>query len=247
MGNGSDGGGGGDMSMSMGGGDMTMSMGGDMTGGAMCDPVQQNCTDPNNPKCGLVVTGTGMNRMVTGQCEPNGTTTRDMMCMLDMTTGMDDCVKGTRCTATGLPMGSSPVCRKFCGADGDCGTGQSCRASLGFGVCIPSCTPFGTDCGAGATCATTQTDVASTMTKPVRFLSCRASGTTPLWGTCAASTDCGDNAVCPRGTQVCTPLCDGTHACPDMPNMADGGSGDGGTTPTTCMPNGLPNGGGVCG
>ncbi len=240
-------GGGGDASM-MSGNDLSMTPTGDLAGGQMCDPVQQNCTNPADPKCGLVVTGTGMMRMVSGQCEPDGTVARDMMCMLDQTTGMDNCVKGTRCTATGLPMGSSPVCRKFCGADSDCGAGQSCRSSLGFGVCIPSCTPFSNECGAGATCAAVQTDVASTMTKPVRFLSCRPTGTTALWDVCATSTDCGDNAVCARATGLCTPLCDVTHACPNEPNMTDGGAGaDGGTTPTTCMPNGLPNGGGTCG
>ncbi len=82
------------------------------------------------------------------------------------------------------------------------------------------------------------------MTKRVLFLSCRATGSTPLWGACQASTDCGDNATCSRTLQECVPLCDDSHACPDMPNQTDGGTG---TTPTTCMPNGLPNNGGTCG
>jgi len=245
-------GGGADMAMST-SGDMAMSTSTDLAG-QMCDPVTQNCTDPNNPKCGLVISGTGMNRMITGQCEPNGTAARDTMCTIDMTTGMDDCVKGTRCTATGLPMGSMPLCRLFCGKDADCGTGQSCRAAIGgggggtttpIGICIPSCTPFGTDCGTGKTCAMTNTDIASTMTKRVLFLSCRATGTTPLWATCQASTDCVDNAVCSRATMTCVPLCDNSNACPNMPDQSDAGTG--GSTPTTCMPDGLPNNGGTCG
>jgi hypothetical protein len=242
-------------------GDMAMAPTGDMTGMAgMCNPVTQNCTDPTMPKCELVVTGTGMMRMIGGQCTTDGTAARDTACTVDMTTGEDDCVKGTRCTSRGLATGAQAVCRKYCAADTDCGAGQACISALGgaggggggggggmmtaIGTCAPSCTPFGTDCGTGNTCATEQTDIASTMTKPKRFLTCRASGSKALWDTCTAATDCGDNAVCVRQTQLCTPLCDDSNACPNEPDMTDAGTGP---TTTSCMPAGLPNNGGVCG
>ena len=244
------------------GGDMAVTNA-DLAGGggmdlampSMCDPVAQNCPNPAAPKCELTVSGGGGGggAMIVTMCVADGTAGEGQPCTIDMNTGGDDCQKGLRCTSRGSADGST-VCRKYCGADTDCSQGDKCSTLLGgggggggggglvVGTCIPTCAMYGTTCGAGATCGSILTDIASTMTMRKSFLACRPSGSAALFAACTTSTDCGDNATCARiaGVRSCQPLCDDNNVCPANPNVDAGGT-------LSCTPQGgLPNNGGIC-
>lgn len=204
-----------------------------------CDPIAQNCADPSQ-RCVFTITGTGMSRMLVTQCVANGTAMRDQSCTIDMTSGLDDCQKGLTCTGLGLPTGMSD-CRKFCKTDSDCGAGQMCHGVGGgvmFGECLPTCTEFGTDCGAGMTCAQDESDISSTMTNRVSFLVCRSVGAGTEGADCQRATDCGADMLCigPFGQRICSPLCDDTtHTTCPVYGVPDGGNVDAGTV-TSCVP-----------
>jgi hypothetical protein len=146
--------------------------------------------------------------------------------------GNDNCNKGQFCTSLGTTLGERH-CRHLCHGDSDCAVTDRC---LGFlmneGVCVRACTPFGSDCGAGLTCADIYLDADGTNEVAV----CRSLGASTT--SCSANTDCAANLVCTQsiavpGSSSCSALCDNSHAC-------------GGIFPI-CQPlTGLPNGGGYC-
>lgn len=219
--------------------DMATGGGGvDMAGTSACNALSQNCPDPSMPKCTYTITGTGMSAMVNFVCTADGTVARDQACTIDVTTTLDNCQKGLICTGTGAV--NATMCRKICANDNDCGGTQKCarsRISSSFGLCIPTCTEFGTTCGTGGTCANSSTDISSTTGNTVRFLTCRAIGTGMPGDACSRSMPCGENMLCigsggGAATAQCSPLCDssGSHNCPTLPGVPDGG------TQWTCMP-----------
>ncbi|HZS37783.1 MAG TPA: hypothetical protein VFF06_13190 [Polyangia bacterium] len=206
--------------------------------GAMCDLLKQDC--PSGNKCVAV----NMMMMTSFQCVPlAGMVTDGQPCMRGMNGMPDDCNAGLTCTTRGSTT-MNPLCRKLCGADSDCDAGQKCTVLSNrtptVGVCIPSCTPFGTDCSGGLTCATTAVEIGSTMQNPKIVFTCRGVGTTPAFGQCMRSTDCVADTACDQGG-TCEPLCDDSHQCPTNPN-ADAGA-------LSCMPIGstLASNPGVCG
>src|SRR5581483_1437235 len=159
-------------------------------------------------------------------------------CTFDPATGFDNCQKGLSCSGLGTATGQF-ACRKFCTADSDCGSAsQQCARLTGtapaVGICVPTCTEFGTSCGAGMTCAAIATDVSSTTGNTVRFLICRPIGTGQPGDTCSKTMLCGSDVLCVgsgggAATAQCSPLCDTTHVCPMIAGQPDGGT-------WSCMP-----------
>jgi hypothetical protein len=230
-----------DLSMSGGGGDMTVTPDGGP--GMMCDLAAQNC--PSGMKCEITGGMMGGARCVA----QNGSVGADQPCVRMMGGGGDDCAAGLQCTTRGSTQ-MMPLCRKLCTKDSDCAGGQQCalvsQAVTTAGVCIPSCEPGTGSCTNGLACGTLTLAVGSTMTNQILFFTCRAAGTSPLYGACNRSADCVAESICDSTAGWCAPLCDDTHACVQPPS--DGGVSDAGTIMTTCMTlgNSAPNNPGVC-
>jgi len=240
---------GGDDSSNNGGQDMAMQMmqpgldmampagGGDMAGVAACNILSQNCADSSMPRCTIQVTGAGtMMQSSSLACSADGTIARDAACTFDAN-GFDDCLKGNICTTTGSST-TSGMCRKVCASDNDCGAQRCARRGGGggggttssFGVCIPTCTEFGTECGTGATCAQSASDIQMQNGTTVRFLTCRPTGTGMPGDSCSRTMPCGADMLClgqggGGATAQCSPLCDGTHmTCTMLAGQPDGGA-----------------------
>jgi hypothetical protein len=90
------------------------------------------------------------------------------------------------------------------------------------GACIPTCTTFGTDCGAGFTCSRVPEQTGVSRTSPLTY--CKKTGVTALGASCVDDpASCGANADCiffpepPQNETVndskCHSLCDATHPC----------------------------------
>src|SRR5205814_951039 len=109
-----------------------------------------------------------------------------------------DCKPGEVCTDIGT---SAPVCRAGCKMDADCtGTPKSGCVILipgtpEAGACIPTCTTFGTDCGAGSTCSRVPEQTGVSQTSPLTY--CKKTGATALGASCVDDpASCGANADC---------------------------------------------------
>ena len=195
--------------------------------GSACDPLKQDCADPSL-KCTVVLVDgkyvaqcaapTGLGLVQDGQsCERTGP-------------GHDNCAKGLACIPDSP---TSATCRKLCAADTTCGAGSQCgrltSAAPYYGVCWKTCTPFGSDCAGGETCAGLHLTADGT----VDFEACRPVGTAAIGDMCGAQYDCAADLNCQGTTAAftCKALCDDAHAC------------DGGTCKHFA---GLPANGGLC-
>jgi len=205
------------------GGDAAVDAGGNTTG-SPCNPVLQNCADPND-KC----TYLKVNNAYSAICVAPTTyafTKGELEPCNRASVGDDDCAKGFAC----LPNGAQGVfaCFKACAADTDCAGTTKCVGITSFapyfGACEPSCTLFGGDCDGGS-CGGLYLDVSKAYDVAV----CHANGSGTAGATCAVPWDCGPNLSCI--SSKCIADCDDTHPC------ADAG---------TCAGQGLPNDGGVC-
>jgi hypothetical protein len=224
------------------------------SGGGTCDPVAQTgCTAPST-KCTAVDDGTGVGTMP-GCVTPSGTAAADDSCTRDSETpagvGHDSCAAGSYCSGYGS-LSSPPDrhCRKFCADDTGCPTGHKCMALIVDpsgspldGICVPTCTLFGTDCPSGLNCGVTSLDEDGSNV----IFSCRQVGTAAVGAPCVTSGgtagpapyDCVADSLCfdPAGGSgtafVCNGLCDGTHTCPTGKTCNTSGTG-------------LPTGDGVC-
>jgi hypothetical protein len=188
-----------------------MAMGSSDSGASgMCDLIKQDC--PMGQKCVAANVGTQQNPMLGTECVPLASMVvgLNQTCMRAM--GMDNCDKGLSCSTVGAPAGMR-VCLKVCAAGTDCPSTEKCVAGFGAGVCVKSCTPFGSDCASGMTCSSFQSDIASTMNNDIIVPVCRTIGTTMLGGTCMRSSECGANAGCLTDTGTCAQICDDTHIC----------------------------------
>jgi hypothetical protein len=182
----------------------------------------------------------GANQTVVGSaCVSNGTVAAGQACVITSKNNAllsDNCIAGTVCDNSGGD--SSLHCRKFCDTMTACAdTTLKCAAvfTSNWGLCTPSCTPFGTDCPSGNDCSTTFDAVSMTANSGV-FV-CKMTGTAKLFESCMADTDCAANLACvgPR----CVPICDTTHQCPQPTD-------DGGMLSCQSYAN-LANGAGTCG
>jgi hypothetical protein len=210
-----------------------MSASGGMPG--MCSVVSQDCA--SGQKC--VPKVQGVNQTVVGSgCVSTGTVAEGQPCTQNPQGGLlnDNCVAGTVCDNTGGD--SSLHCRKFCNATTACSsTSLKCAAvyTSVWGLCVPSCTPLGTDCPSGNDCSTTFDAVSSTANSGV--FTCKMTGAGQVNASCSADSDCAANLACvgPK----CLPVCDNAHQCP-------GSSGDAGMLSCGSYAN-FPTGAGVCG
>jgi hypothetical protein len=191
-----------------------------------CNPVAQNCPDPSK-KCTVTI-GTRGNE---NRCLPiNGMVATGQPCMRDATNmlGHDNCDKGNLCSPFGAWTATLDMrrCRAYCRAQGDCPQGYSCMV-LGQpeGICVPSCTPFGSECPNGFTCS----DIYGSIDEVNTVITCRAIGAIPVGSACTDTSDCVADSWCNSG--LCLALCDATHPCPagkscrttstpGLPNMA---------------------------
>lgn len=206
---------------------------GDGGSGGPCDvPTQTGCA--SGQKCVAAQGGTMMNPMIVGKCVTAGTVTDGQPCMRGMNGMPDNCASGLTCSRIGLPTGMT-VCRKYCANDASCSSdpGQKCALLAGglanFGSCAPACTPFGTDCPTGMTCAAIEIESGSTMSNINAFLACRTAGAGAAYDACMRSSDCGANLFCDQQQGWCAPLCGTGHACTQPPAV------DGGAATVSCM------------
>jgi hypothetical protein len=206
-----------------------------------CDPVKQTGCTGTKSKCTAIDDGSG--GVVAGCVAPGGSEITDASCTRTSEDpsgiGNDTCAPGNYCSGIGSFMTPpSRHCRKFCGGDGDCATGQKCSSLINdetgapsIGICVPTCAPFGTDCATGFNCSLLILDVDGT----TLYDTCRAVGAVTAGSACTDGTECLADLVCSdptsSGSDTCVPLCDSDHAC----------------TTGTCTPAGsLPKSGGFC-
>jgi hypothetical protein len=217
---------------------------------ARCDTANQTgCADPGMPKCTVALTG---NNMWSNTCRAQtGTVAEGAKCARALEgapgVGNDDCAKGAYCTALGNVDGSigpgNRFCRKFCRSSGSCGGAFSCVSLSDLnppdGICIDTCTLWGTDC-----------DVAKAWCSPARDINgeatgwCIARGTKKVGESCGGDIACDANAICivtqdMPNDGICRAMCDipaggGTPAHPCGPMETCGGV------------NGLPATIGIC-
>jgi hypothetical protein len=190
-----------------------------------CDTVNQSgCPDPNLPKCTVAIDGMGnwsnVCRALTGMVAEGAD------CMRESTTndgvGRDNCDKGLYCTSLGRSDGAAlpKACREFCRATAACNQGFTCMAltdnlSPPDGICITTCTLFGTDCAQGAWC-NPATDIESNSTG-----FCIEAGTKQVGENCGGMNTCAANSICivtqdMPNDGTCRAMCDaaGMHPCP---------------------------------
>jgi hypothetical protein len=202
---------------------------------ADCDTTLQDCVDPVISKCTVIYNGSAFE---TECVTPSGMQMEGVLCMRaaagNTGVGHDDCATGLFCAALGLPA-PELRCRRFCDTDAMCMTaGERCYGFDGpgplAGFCVPTCTLFdAAGCPSGMSCSLflDNDEVASIGV-------CRPLGALPTGSGCTVPADCGANMNCAAGGlgEVCTALCDSTHAC---------------AAGTVCNPQtGVPNGGGLC-
>jgi len=193
----------------------------DLAQAGPCKPIEQTCANEMK-KCTFVDDG---NMSVTTDCMPiqgakkDGEVCKRIGATPEEQIGNDDCEKGLFCSGLGqLSNPPSRKCRKFCRKDGECGAKVGCVAigeAQPAGLCVPSCTPFGNDCGANLTC----TYLLNKFENNDDFIfSCRAVGKVAAGARCSEPTDCLANMFCAdpmkTGQGMCVQACDNTHPCP---------------------------------
>jgi hypothetical protein len=217
-GNGSGGGGGSSSGADMSVGGAGGGGGSSSDGGAGPDMKMPACSVPNQTGCPTgdkCVPGKGG-----GTCVANGSVAEGQSCTVDMTTNQDNCLAGFICDDT---VGGTPLCRKVCTADSTCTTtGQSCAGFTSkYGVCLPTCTPGGTDCATGTDCSTAVDDISTTQTTENGFFVCKLTGTGAEFTACQQDTDCAAGLECDstgqQGIYWCLPNCNTATACPTAP------------------------------
>ena len=184
------------------------------SGTSCCDPVAQQCGA--GLRC-TIGSATSSDPVVTGCVPTGGTKAESADCTRTGTTN-DDCDTGLFCTRRGRTTTAPRWCRKLCRSANDCTSSQVCRNEQSVphaGTCLPACTLFGNDCGAGLTCRDAPAlDAHGGWT----FLgSCSGVGTKTIGGFCSLSTDCGDSAGCYYTSAGfrCRAMCDASHPCAD--------------------------------
>jgi hypothetical protein len=219
-GSGGSGGSGGSAGSGGSGGSGGASGGGDMSAAMpACDvTTQMGC--PSGEKCVPSFAGRGG---LSAMCVPTGSVMEGQPCMPASGGGNtlnDNCAGGLICDNDGPD--SANVCRRVCTADSTCTNGQRCGLlfNASYGVCLPTCTAFGTGCPAGNDCSVPFDDIAATQASEVGFFVCKKTGSVGAWKPCQKDSDCAAGLACDPQAG-CFPVCDAMHACGDAPG--DGG------------------------
>ncbi|MCR9165338.1 MAG: hypothetical protein ACE37F_24030 [Nannocystaceae bacterium] len=206
---------GGDTSSTAGSSSSSESGGSESTGSpdpALCDPIAQDCVDPEAAKCGL--------RWNDGDpiaaCEPIlGEGALGEACALPGgILGEDDCAPGLFCSNFGVAEGR--VCRSIC-SEGTCDAGEACVDFFNwdYGVCSPTCAIAGDDCPEGTGCQ----PIAS-RDEPGSATICTPTGPAQLGEECNGLSRCEEGLMCVAqlaGPVTCEQFCEieGELTCPD--------------------------------
>lgn len=182
-----------------------------------CDGAAQACGA--GQRCQYASNGTPTTAYTV--CVPAGALAEGATCVrAGGRVGADECGAGLTCANLGQPGITQRTCQRLCTDASSCRSGEVCYALPGVvqtGICRPPCTPFGTDCVAGAGCRSAGVYqagyVSGTPTETQAI--CVAAGTTADGARCSSSTDCGATSDCvgSSSTAACRPLCDPTHPC----------------------------------
>lgn len=188
-----------------------------------CDVFAQDCGA--GQRCTPYAAGTSPGSNILNACVPAGALALDATCMREGgRLGADQCGAGLFCANFGQVSLDTRVCRPLCTQASHCGAGQVCVALTNApraGVCTPSCTLGGADCGAGTTCRSrTLWDAAPTGAEDVTSFgtSCEPLGAAAAGAPCMVNADCGASLECSRrsGAEAfaCRPSCSTSVACP---------------------------------
>lgn len=179
---------------------------------ARCSPFDAACG--TGLKC--TVTDPAPDGTTVTACLPAGTLGDGMTCATSAMLGHDECAAGLLCSALGLLDLTAPQskCRRYCSATRACAAGDGCfpvSDDYTIGVCVPRCTPFGTDCPTDFDCSNALPDIDRSDLRLV----CRHTGTTAVGGSCGHDLDCVAGSICDpiRMPRTCLALCDGQHPC----------------------------------
>lgn len=186
-----------------------------------CAAGAQDCA--SGARCNLVGVGAS-NTTSTTACVPAGALAEGATCTREGgRLGADQCAAGLTCVNSGQPAATQRICQRMCTTTAECRAGETCLIISSVprgGVCRPSCTVLGSDCG-GATCryalgAPAGSDPTAAL---VSFPTCQPVGTATEGQACpGGSTDCAADLTCARrnGNEAfaCRRICDSAHACP---------------------------------
>jgi hypothetical protein len=175
-----------------------------------CDFEAQDCSD-TAAKCSIVQRDTGGYASV---CVPARGQRRPGEACQRTSVGYDDCEARSLCSSVATTASDTTVCRTLCDETAQCDASERCyRFSLGqsevYGMCVPECRFFETDCGAGRHC------LLVTDTEDAPFAICDAHGTVEEGEPCANAENCGSGMACARldGVGSCRSYCDPAHPC----------------------------------
>ncbi len=200
-----------------------------------CDPVAQNCVEPEAPVCGVIFPPNNMPlnfvcRESLGDVGEGEACTRP-----NDVVGEDDCAPGHLCTGYGLPIGDPQqrVCREFCQTPTACGDDAHCiwlHPLANLGMCMETCDPRGSDCVEGAKCS-----IFFSGADAKNFWICTNDSGANVGDSCSGSEQCGAGQWCPFSTnaaeRTCTAFCADDIPCPNG---------------ETCVPNPQMPGYGAC-
>lgn len=198
-----------------------------------CDPVSQNCVEPDASVCGIVFPPNNMPlnfvcRESLGEVGVGEPCTRPTG-----VAGEDDCAPGHFCSSYGLPTAEPQqrVCRALCDAHADCGDDAHCiwlHPIGNVGTCTDACDPRGDDCVEGSKCSMffSGPDLQS-------YWICTNDAGANIGDPCSGSEQCGAGQWCPFSTtpadRKCTAFCADDIPCPNgeacLPNAQMPGYG----------------------
>lgn len=176
---------------------------------ASCDPIAQDCTAGDTPKCAVTFQPTGP------ECvEELGMDELDAPCTRPTNTaGIDTCEQGLYCANFGVDTGR--VCRDMCTAAAGCqDSSRLCFNMLdsGFGACVPACAPLvaPSTCPAQQNCHVYPPDLGGSNEGY-----CEPSGTLAQGQTCTDNRECDTGLGCISvllgGPSTCEVVCDPTN------------------------------------
>ncbi len=182
---------------------------------ADCDPVAQDCSDPNATKCTLIIDA-DFTAFIDEECTvPKGDDLLGESCTRPTNTpGIDTCLS-TYCANFGNADVTTRTCHTICQGDEVCTVvDDACMGmfELQYGSCTKQCSPLpNNDCAAGACRAAQKASL------EWGFFCIPGAGTTPDGDVCTLFDECLDGSSCLAGEgeleNHCRPYCDDSHPC----------------------------------